>query len=131
MLFDTLELSKALQRSFTPEQAETLVQALGRASSDQLATKADIVDVKSEIASVRAELVTFKAELARFKTEVAGEFASVRSEIKALEASLTSMVVAQISLLRAETIKWIVTAIVFNSIGIVGLVVTLSKVFGK
>lgn len=113
MLFDTLELSKALQPSFTPEQAEALVHALGKASSDQLASKADIVELKSEVAAVRSEI------------------AAVRSEMQTLEANLTGMITAQISLLRAETLKWIVSALAFNFIGTAGLIITLTKVFGK
>ena len=42
MLFDTRQLSKDLQESFSPQQAETLACVFASAGDDQLATKADI-----------------------------------------------------------------------------------------
>lgn len=38
MLFGTLQLSKDLQESFSPQQAETLVRVLASAGDDQIAT---------------------------------------------------------------------------------------------
>ena len=161
MLFDTLELSKALQTSFTPEQAETLVHALGKASVDQLATKSDIVGLKGEIAELRGELRSeiaglrgelrseiaglrgelrseiaglrgeLQSEIAGLRGELQSEIVDVRGKIEALEANLTGIIIAQNSLLRADTVKWIVSALAFNFIGTAGLIITMTKAFGK
>ena len=67
MLFDTLELTKALQPSFTPEQAEALVYALGRASTDQLASKSDIAELRGEIAIVKGDISALKGDIGAWK----------------------------------------------------------------
>lgn len=73
LLFDTLRLSRTLRDKghFTPEQAETLAEALGEAAHDDLATKADLAalkaELKADIAAVRAEL---KADIAEVKADI-------------------------------------------------------------
>ena len=73
VLFDTLRLSRTLRDKgrFTPEQAETLAEALGEATHEDLATKTDLAAVKAElkadIAEVRSEL---RADIAEAKADI-------------------------------------------------------------
>lgn len=106
MLFDTLQLSKDLQESFSPQQSETLARVLALAGGDQLAAKPDIGAVRSEIAALKAELK--------------GDMAAVKARI-----------LKEIGLLRADNVRWIVTAIGFNFLATAGLIGGLAKFFGK
>jgi hypothetical protein len=58
LLFDTLRLARTLREAghFTPEQAETLAEALGQAQHGDLATKADVARLEAEIAAVESRL---------------------------------------------------------------------------
>jgi hypothetical protein len=101
LLFDTLRLSRTLRDKgrFTPEQAEALAEALGEASHDDLATKADLAalkaDLKTDIAEVRAEL----------KTDIA--------EVK------------------ADIFKWVVGAIGFQTVVMLGALLSLVRIFAR
>ncbi len=60
---DTLQAAKALQGAgFDEAQAEAVVNAIGQAVGDNVATKADIAEVRSD---VRADLERLRAELYR------------------------------------------------------------------
>jgi uncharacterized protein YejL (UPF0352 family) len=98
VMFDTLKMSKALGKSFPPEQAMALTEAFSESLVDTIATKADIVDVKAEIASVKASLMI--------------EIRDVRVEIRDVKVDL---------------VRWIVGAIAFNLLATVGLMLTLIK----
>lgn len=156
MLFDTLKLSKDLQESFTPQQAETLDRVLGGAGDDQLATKGDVqhesallrtelrqgdASLREEIARVQTTLrteienlgIALRGEMAALRSELKGDIAELRAETKTEIAAVRVDISAfrdDISLLRTETVKWIVTAIGFNFLATAGLIVALVKVFG-
>ena len=126
ILFDTLRLSRTLRDKghFTPEQAETLAEALGEAAQGDLATKADLAALESavrrDIADLKAELKTdiaeLKAEIAGVRTELKGEIAGVRTEVA--EA-------------KADILKWVVGAIGFQTVVILGALVSLVRIFAK
>ena len=99
ILFDTLRLSRTLRDKggFTPEQAETLAEALGEAQHGDLATKDDLAAVQAALEVKIGHLAT-KAELAEVK---------------------------------ADILKWIVGAIGFQTIVIVGALSTLVRIFVK
>jgi chromosome segregation ATPase len=111
ILFDTLRLSRTLRDKghFTPEQAEALAEALGEAAQGDLATKADLAAVKAELAAVKAELAAVKADLAK------------------LEAKLE----AKIAEAKADILKWVVGAIGFQTVVILGALVSLVRIFAK
>jgi hypothetical protein len=64
--FDTLKFARALRdkANMSAEQAEGVAEAFSGATSEQLATKADldrsVADLRAEIAGVRSELVLVK-----------------------------------------------------------------------
>jgi hypothetical protein len=104
LLFDTLRLSRTLRDKghFTSEQAEALAEALGDASHGDLATKADLADLvtKPDLAAAIAELRTeLKNEIAELKTEIAGT--------------------------KIELLKWIIGAIGFQTVVILGALISL------
>ena len=104
LLFDTLRLSRTLRDKghFTSEQAEALAEALGEASQGDLATKADLAEVRTEIADVRTEIAELRTEL--------------KSEIAATKTDL---------------LKWIIGAIGFQTVVILGALISLVKIFAK
>ncbi len=131
VLFDTLRLSRTLRDKghFTAEQAETLAEALGEATHEDLATKADLLVLKSEISGLKAEL---KTEIAEVKTEIGivkAEIANLatKSELAELRAELKT----DIAELRADILKWMVGAIGFQTVATLGTVVALVRIFAK
>ena len=78
VMFDTLKLPKELRddAGFPQEQAEGLAAALGRSTSDTIATKADIADLRTEIADLRTEL---KTDIANLRGELPKWFIAIIS----------------------------------------------------
>ena len=113
VLFDTLRLSRTLRDKgrFTPEQAEALAEALGEATHDDLATKADLAALKAEL---KADIAEVKSEIAIVKTKVAD---------LATKAELADV--------RADILRWIVGAIGFQTVAMLGTVVALVRIFAK
>ncbi len=68
VLFDTLRLSRTLRDKghFSAEQAETLAEALGEATHEDLATNSDLAALKAEIAGVRTGIAEDRSELTRW-----------------------------------------------------------------
>jgi hypothetical protein len=100
MSFDTLRLSKALQArgAFTQDQADILAEALGEASSTDLATKTDIAFLKADIAMVKADIAMVKADL--------------KAEIEAL---------------KSEILKWVIGAMGLQTVTIIGALAVLIR----
>lgn len=71
---DTLRLSRTLRERghFSPEQAETLAEALGEAQHGELATKADIAALDARIGNLETRMghLATKAELAEMKSDI-------------------------------------------------------------
>ena len=112
ILFDTLRLSRTLREKghFTSEQAEALAEALGEAVQGDLATKADLGAAKSEL----------KTEIADLRMELKTEIADLRVELK-----------TEIAGTKTDLLKWIIGAIGFQTVVILGAVVSLARVFAK
>ncbi|MBY6240315.1 CCDC90 family protein [Methylosinus sp. Sm6] len=132
LLFDTLRLSRTLRDKgrFSSEQAETLAEALGEAMQGDLATKADVSTVrvdldafKADLASVKTDVAVIKLELSAVKTDVV----TIKSDLGTLRAELKS----SISDAKTDILKWVVGAIGFQTILILGGLISLARVFAK
>jgi phage I-like protein len=112
LLFDTLRLSRTLRDKghFNAEQAEALAEALGEAAQGDLATKADLVAAKSEL----------KTEIADLRMELKAGIAGLRTELK-----------SEIAGTKTDLLKWIIGAIGFQTVVILGAVVSLARTFAK
>jgi F0F1-type ATP synthase membrane subunit b/b' len=130
LLFDTLRLSRTLRDKghFTSEQAEALAEALGEASQGDLATKADLAELRTEIAELKTEL---KTEIAELRTELKAEIAELRTELKAEIAGLRTELRAEIAAVRTELLKWIIGAIGFQTVVILGALISIIKTFAR
>jgi len=147
--------------NFTSEQAEALAEALSEASQGDLASKADFAPVrteiadfktelKTEIADVRSDLTTaiaevrtgLKAEIAELRTELKDEIAGSRAEVKTEIAGAATELKTEIVGLRTELkaeiaqtktalLKWILGAIGFLSIVILGALISLFIIIPK
>ncbi|HXW72621.1 MAG TPA: coiled-coil domain-containing protein [Methylocella sp.] len=134
VLFDTLRLSRTLREKghFTAEQAETLAEALGEATHEELATKADLATLnaalKSDIAEARAEL---KTEISELRTELKTDIAELRTELKTEINGLRTELKTDIAGVKADILKWVVGAIGFQTAAVLGTVVALVRIFAK
>ncbi len=137
LLFDTLRLSRTLRDKghFTPEQAEALAEALGEASQGDLATKADLAELRTEIAELKTEL---KTEIAEVRTEIAGLKTELKTEIAGLEtglktgiAGLRAEMKSENAATRTELLKWTIGAIGFQTVVILGALISMIKIFAK
>ena len=87
--FDTHQAVKNLKYAdFNDTQAEAVVDVMGDAMNQNLATKADLAilgaDVEKAIAGVRTEIAEVRTEIAEVRTEIA----EVRTEIAELRGDL-------------------------------------------
>ncbi len=123
ILFDTLRLSRTLRDKghFTPEQAEALAEALGEAVQGDLATKADLGAAKSEL----------KTEIADLRSELKTEIGDLRMALKTEIADLRTGLKTEIAGTKTDLLKWIIGAIGFQTVVILGAVVSLARVFAK
>jgi len=137
ILFDTLRVSRTLRDKghFTPEQAESLAEALGEATQGDLATKADLAAVRADLAGVKAEL---KNDIAELRMQLKGDIAGLRTELKGDIAGLRTELKGDIGEVRtkiAETktdiLKWIIGAIGFQTIVILGALISLARIYAK
>jgi len=128
--FDTLKLARALRDvHFSNEQAEGMAYAIAEAVQTDLATKSDLREMElrldGKIATLGAEL---RAELGVTRTDLRAEIgaagADLRAEIGATRADLH----AEIAASKAELIKWVFGAIGFQTLVILGALITLMRV---
>ncbi|MGH7888811.1 MAG: coiled-coil domain-containing protein [Candidatus Binatia bacterium] len=124
LLFDTLRLSRILRDKghFTSEQAEALAEALGEASHGDLATKADRAGL-----ATKADLAALRTEIAEVKTELKTEIAALRTELKTEIAELK----IEIGGIKIELLKWIIGAIGFQTVVILGALISLVRIVAK
>jgi predicted trehalose synthase len=131
ILFDTLKLSRTLRDKghFTTEQAETLAEALGEAQHGDLATKADLASLatKADIASFEAKIDRVEAAL---ETKIDHLEAALETKTGILETRIGPLATkAELAEVKADILKWIVGAIGFQTIVIVGALITLVRIF--
>jgi polyhydroxyalkanoate synthesis regulator phasin len=142
LLFDTLRLSRILRDKghFTAEQAEALAEALGEASHGDLATKADFANfaTKADLADLatkanltdlatKADLAAVRTEIAELRTELKTEIAELRTELKTEFAELK----IEIAGIKVELLKWIIGAIGFQTVVILGAVISAIRIAAK
>ena len=137
--FDTLKFARTLEERgrFTPEQSASLVEALGDVLASDVATKSDVEalgrDLRLEMKDAEIRLQTRIAELDK-KLEF--ELATLGGKIEVdlatmggrLEAGLAGSR-SEIATAKAETIKWFFGVVGFQTIVILGAVVTLARSF--
>jgi hypothetical protein len=80
--FDTLKFARALRdtANMTAEQAEGVAEAFSGATSEQLATKADLATLGADL---RAGISSLGADL---RAQISGQGASLRAEIASVRA---------------------------------------------
>ena len=124
LLFDTLRLSRILRDKghFTAEQAEALAEALGEASHGDLATKADLADL-----ATKADLAAVWTEIAELKTELKTEIAELRTDLKTEIAELK----IEIGGIKIELLKWIIGAMGFQTVVILGALISVIRIAAK
>ncbi len=149
--FDTLKFARALREKakLSPEQAEGLADALVDVFDGNLATKADIRDVQAELQIVRGDIEALKIqtrgdiEALRLTTQADSDSLrqSTKSDIEALrlstKADIDSLrletkadieaVKGAIASAKVETVRWLVGAIGFQTLAVLGAVIALTR----
>ena len=149
--FDTLKFARALREKakLSPEQAEGLADALVDVFDGNLATKADIRDVQAELQIVRGDIEALKIqtrgdiEALRLTTQADSDSLrqSTKSDIEALRLSTKAdidglrletkadidAVKGAIASAKVETVRWLVGAIGFQTLAVLGAVITLTR----
>lgn len=104
-MFDTLKAMKALRSAgFEERQAEAVVETVGAAISENVATKADL-----EPLATREELVGLRGDMEKMEASLRGDmergFAELRRELSQLEHKMTlrlgAMIAAAVGLIVA------------------------------
>ncbi len=81
-------------------------------------------EFKSEISELRSEL---KSEISELRSELKADIAELRSNLKAEISEVKTATVE----LKADLLKWIIGAVGFQTLVIIGAVVTLGRLIGK
>ena len=111
--FDALKFARALREKakLSPEQAEGFADALVDVLDGNLATKGDIRDVQGDIQVVRGDIEALKIQ--------------TRADIEALRLATQ----ADIASAKVEPVRWLVGVIGFQTLAVLGAVVTLARTF--
>ncbi len=125
LAFDTLKFAQTLRdkAKFTQEQSEGLAIAIADATSDQIATKANIAQLDGDL---RSDLQRVDTSVQRLDFSMKAEMTAMKADMRATESRLE----AKIESLRSDVLKWIVGSIGFQTLVILGAVVTLAKIVG-
>ena len=101
LAFDTHKAVKVLQDAGADEQlAEAVVNTIGSAMGENIATKVDIAELKAEIAESTAAT---KAEIAELEAATKAEITELKAATKAEIAELKTATQADIAELKAST----------------------------
>ncbi len=106
--FDTLKLARALREAnFSAEQAEGAANAIAEAVQTDLVTKSDL----------QTGLRDLQVRLGEVELRLDGKIAALGAELR-----------GEIAATRAEILKWMFGAIGFQTLVILGAVITLMRV---
>ena len=103
--FDTHQAVKNLKYAdFNDTQAEAVVDIMGDAMNQNLATKADLAilgaDVEKAIAGVKGEIAEVRTEIAEVRTEIAEvrtEIAELRGDLEKRMAEMKAEIMAEMA----------------------------------
>ena len=109
--FDTLKFARALRdkAKLSPEQAEGLANALVDVFDGNIATKADIQVVRSDIEALKIQT---RADIEALRL-------TTQADIEAVKGAIASA--------KVETVRWLVGAIGFQTLAVLGAVVALTR----
>ncbi len=155
-MFDTLKFARALRDGgqFTPEQSERLSDALSDAITGEVVSRADLAATEAKLGrkmdDLRAELVAVETKLDRkidvlradldhnvkalradidhnvkeLRADIDHNVKELRAELKGVGFSLE----AKFEAAKADTLKWIVGIIGFQSVAIIGAAIVLARI---
>ena len=90
--FDTRKAVRNLKAvGFEEPQADAIVDTLGDAFSDTIATKSDIAEVQADIARLE---VSTKSDIARLEVSTKSDIAEVQSDIAEVQADIARLEVS-------------------------------------
>ena len=127
--FDTLKFARALREKakLSLEQAEGLADAMVDVFDGNLATKGDIRDVQADIQVVRGEIETLRLQT---RADIDALRLTTRADIEALRLTTRAdieTVKDAIASAKVETVRWLVGAIGFQTLAVLGAVIALTR----
>ncbi|MCJ2123592.1 CCDC90 family protein [Methylobacterium sp. J-077] len=122
---DTLAIARKLQAAgFSDVQAEAMTGVLRDAHEADLSTLVTKVDLKTELGLLKSELGT---DTALVRSDLNADSALLRSDLKSEIALVRSDLRTEIADTKYEILKWVLSAIGFQTIVVVGAIVALTK----
>lgn len=134
--FDTLKFARALRdmAKLSPEQAEGLADALVDVFDANIATKADIRDVQTNIRDVQTDIQVVRSDIETLKIQTRADIEALRlttqADIDGLRLETKAEIEAvkgAIAAAKVETVRWLVGAIGFQTLAVLGAVVALTR----
>ena len=127
--FDTLKFARALREKakLSPEQAEGLADAMVEVLDGNLATRGDIRDVQADIQSVRSDIEALKIQT---RADIEALRLTTQADIEALRLATKADIEAvkgAIASAKVETVRWLVGAVGFQTLAVLGAVVALAR----
>ena len=93
--FDTRKAVRNLKAvGFEEPQADAIVDTLGDAFSDTIATKSDIAEVQSDIAGVQSNIAGVQSDIARLEVSTKSDIAEVQSDIAGVQSDIARLEVS-------------------------------------
>ena len=121
--FDTLKFAQTLREKakLTPEQAEGITEAFASASLEQLATKSDLKELasKQDVSELKAEQILIKQDIFDLRADLRETELRLKVDIKELKGDIANN--------KSEILKWVIGAIGFQTLVILGAVLALLK----
>lgn len=119
---DTHALVKDLQAAgFSEVQAEAVTRAVGRGQQIDISHLA----TKTELQAVRDDL---KSDIDALRKEVKVDIEGLRKEVKVDIDGLRKEVKADISELKVDLLKWVIGAVGFQTVALIGAVITVARI---
>ena len=146
-MFDTLKFARALRDGgqFTPEQSERLSDALSDAIAGEVVSRADLGATESKLgrkidylqSKLNRRIDDLRGELAAVEAKLDRKIDDLRDDLdrnaKDLRADLRNEIIgmgAKFEAAKADTLKWIVGIIGFQSAAIIGAAIVLARILG-
>jgi phage host-nuclease inhibitor protein Gam len=115
---DTHAVVKELQAAgFSEAQAEAVTRAVGRGQQldiSHLATRAELTAVRDEL---KGDIEVLRKEVEGLRKEVRADIDGLRKEVK-----------TDIAELKVDLLKWVIGAVGFQTVALIGAVITVARI---
>jgi plasmid stabilization system protein ParE len=123
--FDTLKLAQRLEAAgFSSRQAQDTAAALAETLTGAIATAADVEAVRADIRESESRL---RGEIREVETRLQAEIRETELRLRAEIAAVRIDLRTEVADVRTEILKWVIGAIGFQTVVILGAVAALIR----